>query len=378
MSENLETNNNDEQFDELLKKETETETPSRTVKITPNRQIGPIASAASGSEGGYSSTSRARLTKPVRRKKKPDRKVLPKLTSNSQLESFSINLSPNHSNHSNDAILGKRSEPGQGPGQGPDQSKTNRHELSSLDRERCIKISEILKNELYVGSKDNLFDNDAIEAFKKYNITTVISVLSGRDHDSLLENQTCQTLTLPKTVKTHKIIKLTDRGNENIRKYFDISNNLIMNSEGSTFIHCHKGISRSVTLCIAYFLACKPLLEDNQTGQGLGKDFKKPFDYVQAALNKIREARPIAEPNLGFIGQLSAYAEETKLIGEFGYKVDLNILDGEGDKDVNMEDGNSGGDRVSDRRKGINRSTPNSVFNLDSGVDSFNRFSTDQ
>lgn len=72
---------------------------------------------------------------------------------------------------------------------------TNYNDISPF--EKCIPMSEIFPNLLYVGTKDNLSDRNSSETFSKNNITTVISILSGRDFESLSYNN----FILPKNVK---------------------------------------------------------------------------------------------------------------------------------------------------------------------------------
>lgn len=74
-------------------------------------------------------------------------------------------------------------------------------------------------------------------------------------------------------------------------QFFEEVNNFIDDSEGATLIHCHSGISRSVTLCLAYMVG--------KRGYSLSN-----------AMKEMNEKRPISNPNLGFIGQLSKYARQ--------------------------------------------------------------------
>lgn len=59
-----------------------------------------------------------------------------------------------------------------------------------------------------------------------------------------------------------------------------------LESGGRVLIHCAMGKSRSVTVAVAFLIS------------------KYPDLTPTAALEKIREARPIAEPNEGFMKQL--------------------------------------------------------------------------
>ena len=57
---------------------------------------------------------------------------------------------------------------------------------------------------------------------------------------------------------------------------------------GRVFVHCHAGISRSATVCIAYLMQQQKLTVD------------EAYKFVQSK-------RPIISPNLGFMGQLMAF-----------------------------------------------------------------------
>lgn len=59
-------------------------------------------------------------------------------------------------------------------------------------------------------------------------------------------------------------------------------------SKGRCFVHCNAGVSRSVTICIAYLMKTE------------GLDFT-------SALEKIRLTRPQAQPNEGFVEQLKRF-----------------------------------------------------------------------
>ncbi|TVY83125.1 Tyrosine-protein phosphatase yvh1 [Lachnellula suecica] len=61
--------------------------------------------------------------------------------------------------------------------------------------------------------------------------------------------------------------------------------------KGKVLVHCAMGKSRSVTITIAYLLR------------------QYPEHTVESALSLIRETRPIAEPNEGFMEQLQLYKE---------------------------------------------------------------------
>ena len=84
-------------------------------------------------------------------------------------------------------------------------------------------------------------------------------------------------------------IKVDDIPNENIKKYFNSSFNFI--KKNKTLVHCAMGISRSVSIVIAYLMRASAMSFDD-------------------ALALVRKGRPIANPNPGFIKQLKQYESE--------------------------------------------------------------------
>lgn len=83
-------------------------------------------------------------------------------------------------------------------------------------------------------------------------------------------------------------IDIYDDKDEDIQKYFEATHGFINDAKGNILVHCRAGISRSVTIVIAYLVS--------------------EFDMtVQEALQHIRKIRPCAHPNSGFMKQLIAY-----------------------------------------------------------------------
>ena len=90
-------------------------------------------------------------------------------------------------------------------------------------------------------------------------------------------------------------IVIEDDDNENIEKYFAICNKFISLGFdlGNVLVHCHKGVSRSATIVIAYLMYT----------------YKTDF---YAAFQKLRSVRPIVKPNTGFMKQLQEYSNQLR------------------------------------------------------------------
>ena len=99
-----------------------------------------------------------------------------------------------------------------------------------------------------------------------------------------------------KEVKKYKYVEnieylkivVDDVDNENIGEYFAICNKFISLDEGNVLVHCHKGVSRSTTIVIAYLMYT----------------YKTDF---YTAFQKLKSVRPIVKPNEGFMKQLQEY-----------------------------------------------------------------------
>lgn len=139
-------------------------------------------------------------------------------------------------------------------------------------------INKVL-SDLYLG---NIKDARDRELLAKHNITHILSI-----HDTaapVLEDM------------TYLCISAADHSKQNLIQYFRDSIMFIHESrlkgEGC-LVHCVAGVSRSVTLVVAYIMTV--------TGRG----------WVEA-LAAVRAARLCAGPNLGFLRQLEEF-ENTEL-----------------------------------------------------------------
>jgi predicted protein tyrosine phosphatase len=140
---------------------------------------------------------------------------------------------------------------------------------------------------IYVG---DLASASNKEALQEQGITHIVSIYNG-----------CYEI-FPDDFK-YKIIHINDDTWIDIDNYFDESNDFIdsalNNNNAKVMIHCQRGVSRSVTLLIAYLLWKK------------NKETKIENDNIDNTINniikEIKVHRPIAEPNDGFINCLKKY-----------------------------------------------------------------------
>lgn len=70
--------------------------------------------------------------------------------------------------------------------------------------------------------------------------------------------------------------------------FYIFNSDSVKNSNGKVLIHCHAGISRSATICMAYLMATKRLR------------MEEAYEYVKSK-------RKIISPNFNFMGQLLGF-----------------------------------------------------------------------
>ncbi|KAL9702092.1 hypothetical protein quinque_005610 [Culex quinquefasciatus] len=135
---------------------------------------------------------------------------------------------------------------------------------------------------LYVG---NYRDSKDYQQLERYQITHIVSI-----HDS------------PRRFhpdKHYLCVMAADTPDQNLSQYFSVCNDFIHAARlkgGCVLIHCLAGMSRSVTVAVAYIMSVTPLT-------------------WKEALKVVRTGRAIANPNLGFQNQLQEF-EISKLMEE--------------------------------------------------------------
>ncbi|TKA64111.1 hypothetical protein B0A49_06787 [Cryomyces minteri] len=131
---------------------------------------------------------------------------------------------------------------------------------------------------LYIGG---LFVLRRKVALKEANITHVLSVLRLPLDERLFSGF------------EHMVVEVDDVDDENLLEHFPATNRFIqngLNSGGGVLVHCAMGKSRSATCVIAYLM-------------------QKHHISPSEALLQIRQARPLCEPNEGFMSQLEIFHE---------------------------------------------------------------------
>ncbi|XP_017052061.1 dual specificity protein phosphatase 22 isoform X3 [Drosophila ficusphila] len=135
---------------------------------------------------------------------------------------------------------------------------------------------------LYVGNYRDSKDHAQLERFK---ISHIIAI-----HDSPRR-------LLPD--KHYLCVMASDTPDQNLSQYFSVCNDFIHAArlrEGNVLIHCLAGMSRSVTVAVAYIMTATHL------------NWKE-------ALKVVRAGRAVANPNMGFQTQLQEF-EQFKLSEE--------------------------------------------------------------
>lgn len=93
--------------------------------------------------------------------------------------------------------------------------------------------------------------------------------------------------------KIYYTILIEDDKTEDILKHLDDATEFIYMHKGEVLVHCAAGISRSATVCIAYLMRYQ------------GYTLKEALELCQ-------KARPIVEPNEGFMEQLKLFERKIK------------------------------------------------------------------
>lgn len=101
--------------------------------------------------------------------------------------------------------------------------------------------------------------------------------------------------TTHENIEYHRII-IEDAPDKDLYQHFDAACDFIekhINLGNQVLVHCQAGVSRSATICMAYLMK------------------KVGLTFIQAYAC-VKEARPVASPNWGFVEQLLKYEMELR------------------------------------------------------------------
>ncbi|KAK3293791.1 protein-tyrosine phosphatase-like protein [Chaetomium fimeti] len=172
-------------------------------------------------------------------------------------------------------------------------------------------------DELYVGG---VFGINRARLVQEHNITHILSVIKyalNRDDDAFrdvehlsidIDDMDDQDMLvhLPKLVRfinrgLHSGKPTPDNKTSSEAAITPLPDSTSSSSSGAVLVHCAMGKSRSVTAVIAYLLWKHP------QRFGKGDPTTTAQEAVAQALQLVRETRPVAEPNDGFIRQLEMW-----------------------------------------------------------------------
>ncbi|XP_010546836.1 PREDICTED: dual specificity protein phosphatase 1B [Tarenaya hassleriana] len=137
---------------------------------------------------------------------------------------------------------------------------------------------------LFIGSVAEASNRDLLKSSNVTHILTVAVAVSPLYPDEF----------------SYKVIEVVDRSETDLTQYFDECFNFVdeaRQSGGGVLVHCFMGMSRSVTIVVAYLM------------KKYGLSFSKAMEHV-------RSRRPQALPNFGFISQLEQYEKSIQANGE--------------------------------------------------------------
>ena len=141
----------------------------------------------------------------------------------------------------------------------------------------------IIPETLYLGNLVHRKNKDLLSSLK---ITNIIDLSEFNENNPKLKGI------------TYMDISINDHDDEPITKYFKITNSFIndaISKKGRVFVHCSAGISRSVTIILAYLMTSKNM-------------------NLFGAYQHVLKCRECMKPNQGFYKQLKQY--ELKLYGK--------------------------------------------------------------
>lgn len=170
---------------------------------------------------------------------------------------------------------------------GEDQVKRGGVSFTIENPKESLLASEVIEGKLWVGNFENAFDPSYLESC---NFTHVLNV-SGWGGLCCQRQWEKKHGAKGKAAPVWKIVKVRDMPNVNIAAVFPecfefLDDAFGQDNNGSkVLLHCQAGVSRSATIAIAFLM------------------FRHKFS-LDAAYQRVLDARPIIKPNKGFLTQL--------------------------------------------------------------------------
>ncbi|GAB2220157.1 hypothetical protein Droror1_Dr00007800 [Drosera rotundifolia] len=154
-------------------------------------------------------------------------------------------------------------------------SEKEKSALSALRDFRQDNVAAHIEEGLFLGSARAAANKERLKSLNVTHVLTVATRLSPAHPNDF----------------TYKIVEVSDSEDTNLAKYFHECFDFIDEAKktgGAVLVHCHAGISRSVTIVLAYLM--------NRHGIPLSD-----------AVKHVKAKRPKARPNPGFLKQLMEF-----------------------------------------------------------------------
>ena len=143
---------------------------------------------------------------------------------------------------------------------------------------------EILPGKIWLGSARAATDPQMLAA---HNIKYVFTVASRLVCTDTADSEAS-------LVSDHAVLEVDDKPEVDLLSHLNEAlawlDHVLSKNKGAVLIHCAQGVSRSVSVCVAYLMARKKM-------------------SLKSALKYVRSRRAVANPNVGFRRQLKLFEE---------------------------------------------------------------------